>query len=657
MECTLNARSGNDQSVNAQSGNNRLGNPQHGSTQPPAIALKLWDRTDKPMLLRAVGTAGIAIIVVLMEVLVPTAIWMIAAVTAAGLVYGCWPIIIEAWHDIRNRHMSMDLSMLIAIAAAAAIGQWTTSLLIAVFVLAAEILEDLCMDSGRDALSSLMAFLPNTVTVVSHDGTTKALALDDVLKGMVVRITPGDRIPVDGLVISGVSELDQSRITGESALVVARKGSEVYAGSVNQQGALEVRVTGVGEDSSYGRIIETVREAQNSQAPVQKLADRMATALVSLAVVGAFVTWLLTRDLTSAIDVIIVAGACGIAAGTPLAMLACIARSARSGAYVKDGMHMQRLSTIDTVIFDKTGTITKGMPSVVAVHATAGMSEHDLLAVAASAEVNSEHILGRAIVDAARQRSLDIAPVESFSYRPGYGIEAVVMKERVSVGSIDTLDATARHSVAAAFNGQATTMVYVTVRGSYVGSIEIEDAVRSSAESAIARLKSMGKRTVMLSGDREEVARHIAQLTGIDEYHCNLKPEQKLDRIEEMQSQGRQVAMIGDGVNDAPALTKADVGIAMGSGTDIAQESSDAVLVSSDMNDLARLFSVAQQGRRVIAFNFIGTIVIDVAGMVLAGFGFLTPLLAALVHVGSESAFILNSARLLRARRHEQRFD
>ncbi|GAB3926706.1 hypothetical protein GCM10027613_41320 [Microlunatus endophyticus] len=301
-----------------------------------------------------------------------------------GLLLGCWPILTEAWNDARERRMSMELSMLVAIAAAATIGAWTTALVITVFVLAAEILKDLSLDRGRDALSDLVAFLPATVRIRDGAAVTP-IPLSSVRPGQVVVVPPGAGVPVDGQVVAGRSSLDQSRITGESLPVEVSVGATAYAGSVNQIGALEIRADRVGPDSSYGQIVETVRAAQSSQTPAQKLADRLAAWLVYLALAAALVTFLITRDLRSTISVVVVAGACGIAAGTPLAALAAIGRAARSGAYIKAGSYLEQLSTVDTIVFDKTGTLTAGTLRVTDVR-PADRSEDELITAAAAAE-------------------------------------------------------------------------------------------------------------------------------------------------------------------------------------------------------------------------------------------------------------------------------
>ncbi len=293
----------------------------------------VWSRIDRGDLVRTALVCACAIAVAC-GLTLP---WpQVPVVAVVGLIVGCWPIAAEAWNDVRHRRMSMELSMLIAIVAAAAIGEWVTSLVITVFVLAAEILEDLSMDRGRDALTDLMAFLPEAVQVRDGDEIT-TIPLAELRAGQLVVVAPGTRIPVDGTVIAGRSTADQSRITGESMPADIAPGSEVFAGSINQIGAVEVRAERIGADSSYGRIVEAVRLAQSSEPPVQRLADRLAAWLVYLALIGAAATFLITRDWTSTISVVVVAGACGIAAGTPLAVLAAIARIARAGAFVKDG--------------------------------------------------------------------------------------------------------------------------------------------------------------------------------------------------------------------------------------------------------------------------------------------------------------------------------
>jgi len=570
-------------------------------------------------------------------------------VAAVGIVVGCWPVVVEAVEDLRGRRMSMELSMLIAIIAAAAIGEWLTALLITVFVLAAEILEDLSMDRGRDALTDLMAFLPDQVQVRTADGLTE-VGLAEVHEGQVVVVPPGGPIPVDGLVVAGRSSVDQSRITGEPLPVELAAGDRVYAGSVNQLGVLEIEAEHVGADSSYGRIVETVRAAQENPAPAQRLADRLAGYLVYIALGGAVLTWLITRDLRVTISVVIVAGACGIAAGTPLAVLAAMARVARTGAFAKGGVHLEHLSAVDTVVLDKTGTLTAGRPAVSTLRPAPGVTGDELLAAAAGAELFSEHPLGQAIVAEAAARGQHPAEPADIVYEPGRGLTARLGGRTVRVGN--------RALVPGAPDpGEqvAATCIHVDEDGRYLGSILLADTVRDTAAGCVQALHAMGLRVVVVTGDAQASARAVCEPLGVDEIHAGLLPHEKRAFVERLTTTGHRVAMVGDGVNDAPALAAADVGIAMGSGTEIARASADVVLISSDLDDLTATVRTARRARRIVMVNFAGTILVDLIGMVLAGFGLLGPVGAAVVHVGSETAFILNSARLIPTGRANER--
>ncbi|MDR1392418.1 MAG: cadmium-translocating P-type ATPase [Bifidobacteriaceae bacterium] len=606
-------------------------------------AVSLWRKIDRGDLARVLFVAACALAVAL------GLAWpwpQVPVVAVVGLAVGCWPILKEALGDARERRMSMELSMLIAIVAAATIGEWVTALLIATFVLAAEILEDLAMDRGRDALTDLMAFLPDAVRV-RQGGDTVTVPLGEVEPGQIVVVAPGGRIPVDGIVVAGESTADQSRITGESLPVDIAVGSEVFAGSVNQIGAVELRAERIGAESSYGHIVEAVRQAQESEPPVQRLADRLASWLIYLALGGAVITYLVTRDITSTIAVVVVAGACGVVAGTPLAVLAAIARIARSGAFIKDGAHLEALSTVDTVVFDKTGTLTIGSPAVTQIRTAPGITEEELLIFAAAAEAYSEHPLGQAIVRHARGLGLPVGPAEDFTYRPGLGVTARVTGRMIAAGSRG-LVADAPDKV----EGQGiATAAHVAIDSTYAGTILLADTIRDSAKQAVAELRQRGLRTLVITGDQEATARAVAAELGIDDVRAGLLPVRKLTTIDAEREAGHKLAMVGDGVNDAPALARADVGIAVGSGTEIARECADVVLISSDLNDLARTVRIAKRARRIVMFNFAGTIAVDLVGIGLAAFGLLSPVSAALIHVGSETAFILNSARLIPGRR------
>lgn len=612
----------------------------------------VWQRIDGGDLARTVFVAVCALgagVAVALDAPAPVLI----GIAVLGLVVGCWPIVVEAWGDVRHGRMSMELSMLIAIVAAAAIGEWVTALVITAFVLAAEILEELSLDRGRDALTDLMAFLPAMVQV--HDGArVRSVPLQEVRPGQTVVISPGGSVPVDGVVVAGRSSVDQSRITGESLPVDVAAEDTVYAGSINQVGGLEVRAERVGTESSYGQIIETVRAAQSSQAPAQRLADRLAAWLVYLALAGAVLTFVLTRDLRATISVVVVAGACGIAAGTPLAVLAAIGRAARSGAFIKGGTHLEQLSAAGTVIFDKTGTLTDGVPEVVDLQPAPGFDAAGLLRLAATAEWYSEHPLGQAILTHARNEGVPIAEPESFDYQPGRGLTACVDGQQVRVGNSQLVpEAPATDRTGKTPQAPGATQVHIAAGEAYVGTIVFADTVREQARQCLVDLRRLGLRMLMITGDSQATADRIGAELGIDEVRAELLPSDKLAAIDAERAAGHRVVMVGDGVNDAPALAQADVGIAMGTGTDIARETADIVLISTDLADLTRTITIARRARRIVLANFLGTIAVDLIGMILAAFGLLGPVFAAIVHVGSESAFILNSARLIPHRRNQ----
>ena len=564
-----------------------------------------------------------------------------------GLLIGAWPILREALQNILARRMTMELSMTIAIGAAAAIGQFFTALVITLFVLVAEVLEGFTVGRGRRAIRDLLEFLPDEVSV-RRAGSIQSVSAADLSVGDAILVAPGARVPVDGLVLSGHSFVDEARITGESMPVEKTAGTRVFAGSINQSGTLELRAERIGRDTSYGKIIEAVERAERSRAPVQRLADRLAGYLVYFALGAAVLTFLVTRNIVSTISVIIVAGACGIAAGTPLAILGGIGRAARLGAIIKGGVHLETLGHIDTVVLDKTGTLTFGRPEVQTLNAAPGTSSEDLLDAAAAAELRSEHPLGKAIVGFARKQGRPIVEPTSFAYTPGRGIVTQVGGTTIRVGNQAWMaDNGISVTALSAHSDDTGSEIFVAREQHLLGSISVADTIRPEAKRAIDALHSMHIQTVLLTGDVRRVAAAVGSALGIQTIEAELLPEDKLARVQQLVGQKRIVAMVGDGINDAPALTAANVGIAMGSGTDVAQESADVVLLGNDLERFAETVTLARRTRTTIWQNFVGTIAVDALGIGLAAFGYLNPLLAAGIHVVSELAFILNSARLL----------
>ncbi len=578
----------------------------------------------------------------------------VSVIGIIGLLVGGWPIVKEAFANIFARRMTMELSMTIAIVAAAAIGEFFTALVIALFVLVAEVLEGMTVSRGRRAIHDLLDFLPRTVAA-RRRGTVQDVEVDELHVGEAVLVNPGGRVPVDGTVLSGHSFLDQSRITGESMPVEKTIGSPVYAGSINQSGAIEIRVERIGRDTSFGKIIEAVERAEKSRAPVQRVADRLAGYLVYFALGAAALTFLFTHDIRSTISVVIVAGACGIAAGTPLAILGGIGRAARLGVIIKGGLYLEILGRVDTVVLDKTGTLTFGKPEVQAVVPAPGATPEEVLDAAAIAEFRSEHPLGKAIVAHAQREDRSMSEPEHFDYTPGRGIVARIGATVLAVGNQALMQQHAIAVPSALSEGmEAASEILVSRDGQLLGKIVVADTVRPEAKRAIEALRRMGMRTILLTGDTRAVATAVAASLGIHDATAELLPEDKVARIKDLVTQGRIVAMLGDGINDAPALTAANVGVAMGSGTDVARESADVVLLGNDLTRFVEAVAIAQRTRRIIWQNFAGTIGVDTIGIVLAALGFLNPLLAAFIHVASEMVFILNSARLLPGAEHRR---
>jgi heavy metal translocating P-type ATPase len=576
----------------------------------------------------------------------------VSLIGLAAALIGGFPIFKEALENIVERRMTMELSMAIALVSALAIGEFFTALVITAFVLGAEILEGLTVGRGRRAIQDMLDFLPQIASVM-REGQIVDVTTQTILPGEIVVIRPGSRIPVDGQVVSGHSFVEQAAITGEPMPSEKMAGSEVYAGTINQAGSLQVRADRLGKETTFGKIIEAVEKAEHSRAPIQKMADRLAGYLVYFALGAAVLTFLITDNIRSTISVIIVAGACGIAAGTPLAILGAIGRAARQGSIIKGGIYLEALGQLNTVFLDKTGTLTFGMPLVTEVRLAPDIEERALIETAASVETSSEHPLGRAIVSFAEQRNIPVAHPEHFEYRIGRGVLALVNGEQAVVGNRMLFKELGILALEGSVSDDVTE-IFVARGGRYLGSILISDQLRPSSADAVRSLRTMNIEVVLLTGDTKQTALAVASHLGIHDVHAELLPEQKTHLIAEQVRVGRTVAMLGDGINDAPALSEATVGVAMGAGTDVARESADVVLIGNDLMKFVETVRVARSCRRIILQNFYGTLIVDTIGIGLAAAGMLNPLLAAFIHVASELTFILNSTRLLPSRENQQ---
>jgi heavy metal translocating P-type ATPase len=586
---------------------------------------------------------GVAVIGVVVTALAPKGLPALLAGCLVAVLAG-YPILRHAIESLVTLRMTMELSMSIAIGAALGIGETSTALLILLFVLVAEILEELNLSRGRRAMTGLAAFLPRTA-FVEKDGAVEEIDIADLMPGDLAIAKPGARIPVDGVVLRGTSVVDQATITGESMPAEKKSGDRVFAGTLNQTGSLIIHVEAVGRDTTFGRIVTALEASSASSAPIQRLADRLAGWIVAVAITAAVITAFVTRDARAAISVVIVAGACGVAAGTPLAILGAIGQAARRQIIVKGGIYMEALAGIDTVVFDKTGTLTLGQPAVSKVTALHG-TEDELLIAAATAEQHSEHPIAGAILAEAAARHLAVEPLDSSVATDGGVIGTIAAHGTVMAGSRRMLE-DMTIGVPIAQRDRPGTEVFVARNGICLGAILVEDAPREASQEAVQSLRRMNIRTILLTGDAASVARSIAHWIGVDEVDAELLPVQKQHRIRDLRRQGHAVAMVGDGINDAPALVEANVGIAMGSGTDVTRESADVVLLGNEPTRVPEVIAIARRCRRIVLQNFTGTIVIDLIGIVLATARLLHPVSAAIVHVTSELLFILNSARML----------
>ena len=581
----------------------------------------------------------------------------IDVVAIAATLLGGYAVYKETFLALRHGRVNMEVSMTVAIFASLLVGQFTVSVVITFFVLLSEYIEAYAVDRGRQTITLLERSEPK-LALVRRDGNELEVDVGTLVPNDLVIVRDGERVPVDGTIVVGSAFLNQSSITGESARVEKSAGDSVYAGSVDESGLIEVRTEKVGDETVFGKIIKLVEDAENRKAPIQKLSDRLATWLVEFAIGFSALTLLVTRDVTSALSVVVVAGACGVAAGTPLAIVAVMGKAAKKGTIVKGGAYIEEMSRVDTVVIDKTGTLTFGEPEVTDVVGFDGCSERQVLEYAAVAERYSSHPLARAILGKAADSGIELsgaAQATSSRYIAGRGIVAQYNGSQIIVGSGALM---AERGVRLRGNGEelarserlskGKSTVMVAYGDEVCGLIAIADKVRGESRRALVDLKRMGIRTVMLTGDNKAVARQVADEVGIDEVYAELLPEDKVSVVEKLVAEGHKVAMVGDGINDAPALARANVGIGMGAGTDVAIEEADIVLMTNDLQKIADVARMSKNAYRTIMVNFYGTVIVDSVGVTLAFLGLLNPLLAAGIHVTSELVFILNSARLIR---------
>jgi heavy metal translocating P-type ATPase len=674
-------------------------------------------------IVRLAGMATIIVLIAWMHLLQPT--WLGNIVVVIAVLAGGYPIFKESFFALRKGRINMELSMVIAIIASLVLYQYLPAIVITFFALLSEFVEGFIVQKGRKSIQLLYDLAPRKAIIKTNNyqhgdeanlpATTLEVPIDAVRVGDVVIVREGDTIPVDGHILRGTSTVNQSSITGESAPIEKSVGDSVFAGTTNMTYQMEIKCDKLSTDTTFAKIVHLVEEAEASKAPIQKLSDKLATRLIQFAIGLSVLTFIVTHNVVSTLSVIVVAGACGLAVGTPIALLATNSKLSKRGVIVKGGLQIENLSSAGTVVFDKTGTLTTGKPAVSEVVSfDPRIDPIRILEYAAVAERNVNHPLAKAIVSKAQEEQIEVNMDDSNNnqsrilggtdddnngniIKVGRGVAIFHKGRRIAVGNMTFMEdetkltssntsedtsAALRPGFSLLLNrrqhqyltkthlvGQTLqefnpvdmlfsfTTAFVSLDRQIIGVVLLEDTLRQETNEAIARIKAMSIHVVMLTGDNERTAKKIANEAGIDEYHADLLPEDKVSIIEEIvrkQSKGERkkkheaVIMVGDGINDAPALAKADVGIAMGrSGTDVAIETADVVLMTEDLTKIPYLLKTSRQSLFAIKQNFFGTLSVDGLGFILAFVGLINPLLAAIIHVSSELVFMTNSARLM----------
>jgi Cu+-exporting ATPase len=617
--------------------------------------------------------------------------WIQLVIATPVVLWAGWPFFVRGWQSVVTRNLNMFtlIAMGTGVAwaysvVAAVVPQifpaifrgsdgavavyFEAAAVITVLVLLGQVLELRAREQTSGAIRALLDLAPKTARRVKKDGSEEEVSLDLVVVGDMLRVRPGEKVPVDGIVVEGRSTLDESMVTGESMPVTKERGAKVMAGTLNQTGGLLMRAEKVGRDTLLAQIVQMVAAAQRSRAPIQRLADKVSSWFVPaviLVALCAFAAWAIygpeprfAHGLVAAVTVLIIACPCALGLATPMSIMVGVGRGATGGVLIKNAEALERMERVNTLVVDKTGTLTEGKPKVVAVVPTQGLDENEVLQLAASVERASEHPLARAIVDAAVERSIAITEATDFDSPTGRGVVGIVTGRRIVLGNARFLDEigvsiTALETEAERLRQDGATAIYLCVDGKASGIIAIADPVKPTAQQALKELAADGVNAIMLTGDNRTTAQAVARRLGIAEFEAEVLPDQKSAVVERLRREGRVVAMAGDGVNDAPALAAADVGIAMGTGTDVAIESAGVTLLKGDLTGIvsARRLSAATMSNirqnLCLAFVYNATGVPIAAGVLYPAFGILlSPIFAAAAMALSSVSVVGNALRL-----------
>jgi len=548
----------------------------------------------------------------------------------------------------------IDLLATVAIVTSIWLGEYLAACIVVLMLGGGEVLEGMVSNRASNAIKQLIKAFPKTALVV-RDGAEVEVPVSKVMVDDIVVVKPGGMIPVDGVVVEGSAPVNQSSVTGESMPVEKAVGSEVLSGSIVELGALRVRARVVGEKSTYGRIITMVHEAEENQSPIVRLADRFAGYYIPVILILGLGVYFFTKEPLRMASVFIISCPCALTLATPMAVAASIGNSARKGILVRNGESLQKISEVDTIVVDKTGTLTLGQPEVVEVRVFKGASEDEVLSLAAGAERHSEHPLARAVLKKAE--SLDIEPIScsEFQVVPGLGICVTHDEMKIIVGNEKLLKENGVNisEEAKAYverEGVTQSTIFVARGSEVVGALLISDTLRDNVVEVMAEARRNGARKiVMLTGDRKEVAEFVGKQIGVDEVVSNLLPSEKVDRVKRLKKDGSIVLMVGDGINDAPALATADVGVAMGlTGTDVTVETAGITLAANRLEGVPKLLRISKEMMRIVKLNIVFALVVNAIGIVLSTLGVVMPLTASIIHESNALLVMLNSLRLLR---------
>jgi P-type Cu+ transporter len=588
---------------------------------------------------------------------------------------------VGAFKALRNGSANMDVLVALGTSAAyfyslyiilSAIGSgqmmfdlyFETSAVLITLILLGKLFEARAKGRSSDAIKKLMGLQAKTATVV-RDGKELEVALEEVVVGDIILVKPGEKVPVDGEIIEGRSALDESMLTGESVPVDKTIGDQVIGATINKNGFLKIKATKVGRDTALAQIIKVVEEAQGSKAPIQRLADQISGIFVPIVVGIAVITFLVwfffvspgnfAEALEKMIAVLVIACPCALGLATPTSIMAGSGRAAEAGILFKGGEHLERTHRITTVVLDKTGTVTNGKPELTDVIVTADFEETTFLQLVGTAEKQSEHPLAEAIVNGIKERGIDLLAAEEFEAIPGYGIRATVDGKEVLIGTRKLMNKYAVTFQSAenkmeALEENGKTAMLVAIDHHFAGIVAVADTIKETSKAAIRKLKDMGLEVIMMTGDNARTAKAIADEVGVDAVVAEVLPEGKADEVKKLQNQGKRVAMVGDGINDAPALAIADIGMAIGTGTDVAMEAADITLMRGDLNSIADAIDMSKKTIRNIKQNLFWAFGYNTLGIPVAAFGFLAPWLAGAAMAFSSVSVVLNALRLQRVK-------